>query len=107
MTMMGYSSSAILTSSLTLSPRSDGLFHRAILISGTNFVPDTFNCSQERNRFLAETSGCDSEGVWGTPNAVSLLPCLRNISIEQLNEIYVRPDPSLAAKFFFPEGYNF
>uniref|UniRef100_A0A914VCT4 Carboxylesterase type B domain-containing protein n=1 Tax=Plectus sambesii TaxID=2011161 RepID=A0A914VCT4_9BILA len=84
--IMGHSSGASATDLISLSPKTDGLFHQVIPMSGsasiTNLHPDTNIAS---SRALAVEVGCATEELWNTGDLFeNILACLRNKSADEL-----------------------
>lgn len=83
-TLFGLNAGAASVSLHLLSPRSQGLFHRAILQSGTIYAPWALNNYKERDNLIDH---------YGLLLNCSTLACLRSKSVEDLVEAQVKLTP--------------
>ncbi|XP_013359319.1 PREDICTED: cocaine esterase-like [Chinchilla lanigera] len=78
-TIFGESAGATSVSSLVISPKSQGLFHGAIMESGVAVLPGLFsNSSEAVSTVMANLSGC------GQVDSEALVRCLRGKSEEEM-----------------------
>jgi para-nitrobenzyl esterase len=85
-TIFGESAGAFSTCALLTSPRAAGLFHRAIMQSGSCERPwPTLGAGHTKGERFAELVGCDTE--------TDVLSCMRGKSWEELHEAWA-PDPA-------------
>ncbi|KRZ74733.1 Carboxylesterase 4A [Trichinella papuae] len=85
-TLMGHGGGAVLTSLLTLSPKTEGLFDQAIVMSGTALSPDIFYNYTSDYTLLAFRLGCRAHQ--SIHNMTNLVECMRKVSANQLNFEY-------------------
>ncbi|KRZ05461.1 Carboxylesterase 4A [Trichinella zimbabwensis] len=85
-TLMGHGGGAVLTSLLTLSPKTEGLFYQAIVMSGTALSPDIFYNYTSDYTLLAFRLGCRAHQ--SMHNMTNLVECMRKVSANQLNFEY-------------------
>lgn len=84
-TIFGESAGGLNTCALVMSPQADGLFHRAIMQSGTCYRPwPTLESAHAHGERFAELAGCGSES--------DVLACLRTKSWKELHDAQA-PDP--------------
>ena len=85
-TIFGESAGAFSTCALVTSPRAAGLFHRAIMQSGSCERPwPTLGAAHKEGERFAELVGCDTE--------TDVLSCMRGKPWEELHEAWA-PDPA-------------
>ncbi|KRY49051.1 Carboxylesterase 4A [Trichinella britovi] len=85
-TLMGHGDGAVLTSLLTLSPKTKGLFYQAIVMSGTALSPDVFYNYASDYTLLAFRLGCRAHQ--SMHNMTNLVECMRKVPANQLNFEY-------------------
>ena len=71
---MGHSAGGTFINALLVSPLSQGLFHRAWILSGSAKIQTTWEQANQQNRFVLEKTACTSAS------------CLRNLDAKQLVE---------------------
>ena len=87
-TIFGESAGGLNTCALVMSPHAEGLFHRAIMQSGTCYRPwPTLPSAHAHGQRFAELAGCDNES--------DVLACLRGKPWKELHDAWA-PDPAEA-----------
>ncbi len=87
-TIFGESAGGLNTCAMLVTPRAQGLFHRAIMQSGTCYRPwSTLQAGEANGARFAELAGCDAEP--------DVLGCLRGKSWQEIHEAW-SPDPAEA-----------
>jgi para-nitrobenzyl esterase len=87
-TLFGESAGGLNTCALVSSPQAKGLFHRAIMQSGTCYRPwPTLSSAHAHGERFAELAGCDNES--------DALACLRGKPWKELHDAWA-PDPAEA-----------
>jgi len=87
-TIFGESAGGLNTCALVMSPQAEGLFHRAIMQSGTCYRPwPTLPSAHAHGERFAELAGCDNES--------DVLACLRAKPWKELHDAWA-PDPAEA-----------
>lgn len=83
---MGQSSGAAVVSLLTLTPKSQGLFHRAVLMSRAPLLSDTLVPYQN----LANDLGCATDDDWALveQKVHSIVECMRSVDPKELTDAY-------------------
>ncbi|XP_077607496.1 carboxylesterase 5A isoform X1 [Crocuta crocuta] len=101
-TIFGESAGAISVSSLILSPRTNGLFHKAIMESGVAIIPLKRFSDDKRDKdlqVLAHICGCEAS------DSAALLRCLRATPSKELLDINKKTNSftRVVDGFFFPD----
>ncbi|KAF0870589.1 EST1 carboxylesterase, partial [Crocuta crocuta] len=99
-TIFGESAGAISVSSLILSPRTNGLFHKAIMESGVAIIPlKRFSDDKRDKDVLAHICGCEAS------DSAALLRCLRATPSKELLDINKKTNSftRVVDGFFFPD----
>uniref|UniRef100_A0A914WDR9 Carboxylic ester hydrolase n=1 Tax=Plectus sambesii TaxID=2011161 RepID=A0A914WDR9_9BILA len=84
--IMGHSSGAEASDLLAISPKTDGLFHQIIPLSGSSLAMDLRpDGNIAASRALAVETGCATEALWDAGNTFeNILTCMRNKSTEEM-----------------------
>uniref|UniRef100_A0A914ZIK3 Carboxylesterase type B domain-containing protein n=1 Tax=Parascaris univalens TaxID=6257 RepID=A0A914ZIK3_PARUN len=88
-TLMGHSSGAVNAHQLTVSPLTEGLFHRAIIMSALLGIPIPPNNGERVSKQFAAAAGCAGENFHNKDaEAVeNVLNCLRKVDAKKLLDV--------------------
>lgn len=79
-TVMGHSSSAMATSLLTMSPKTVGLFHQAVIMSGTSCSANAMNNDVTDYENLSIRLNCANESDWRSQKTLTkVIDCMRKV----------------------------
>ncbi|KAH7932690.1 hypothetical protein HPB49_001142 [Dermacentor silvarum] len=102
-TLFGESAGSVSTHAHILSPMSNGLFRRAVLLSGTMYSFDLWDSVEEsmaKGDAVANAVGCSREGTISmTSNPEVIVNCMRNKSADELLKVSLADKAPKVAPF--------
>uniref|UniRef100_A0A914WGX5 Carboxylesterase type B domain-containing protein n=1 Tax=Plectus sambesii TaxID=2011161 RepID=A0A914WGX5_9BILA len=84
-TLMGHSNGAVAADMISISPKTGGLFHQVILMSGPAGMHELpLDNNVARTKALAVNVGCATDDLWNADSIEKIITCMRNKTADEL-----------------------